>query len=318
MDEILVKYLLEEASEEEQLAVARWLAADEANQRYFEHFKLIWAESKLLAVESKVDENEAWLRFRQRIDSTDHNQVVAFTPKKRTFSLRAAAAVIVLVLGTWMAYYLLADRSGIVTLASLDKVLVDTLPDGSVVTLNKNSSISYPAKFEGNTRPVTLEGEAFFDVAPDKQKPFSIKVDEVNVTVVGTSFNVKSTALQTEITVETGIVTVAKKEHMVKLLPKQKAVVNKKGNQPVVESNEDDLYSYYRTREFVCNHTPLWKLVQALNSAYGADIVIANKEIRNLPLTTTFRDASLNEILNTVVQTFNLTIEQKEGKIMLK
>src|SRR6185295_8602769 len=71
-------------------------------------------------------------------------------------------------------------------------VLVDTLSDGSVITLNKRSTITYPSKFKGNTRAIALKGEAFFNVAPDQKKPFIISVNDEQETVVGTSFNIKS------------------------------------------------------------------------------------------------------------------------------
>jgi transmembrane sensor len=318
MDELLVKYLLGEATEEERQAVVVWINADEDNKRYFEHFKMIWEESKALLSHSQVDEHSAWLRFKERTGNEEGNNVIAFTPqKKNRFSWKAAASVAVMILGAWAAYYFVAGNNTI-TVASGVNVLIDTLPDGSVVTLNRNSSISYPKKFKEDSRLVALKGEAFFNVTPDKKRPFEISVDDVKVRVLGTSFNIKNTGEKTEVIVETGIVRVSQKKNAVQLLPRQKAVVVKKGKGPVIEKNNDDLYNYYRTKEFVCNNTPLWKLVDALNSAYNVEIVIESKRVRNLPLTTTFKDSSLDSILKIVVETFNLNIEQKDGKIILK
>ena len=70
--------------------------------------------------------------------------------------------------------------------------------------------LSYPASFKGKTRSIKLKGEAFFNVAPDKEKPFIIDVNDVQVKVVGTSFNVRSYNGITEVIVETGIVQVTK------------------------------------------------------------------------------------------------------------
>ena len=66
MDDLLVKYLLGEASAEEQREVQSWIDANGNNRRYFEHFRLIWDESKETAARSSVNEEEAWARFRQR------------------------------------------------------------------------------------------------------------------------------------------------------------------------------------------------------------------------------------------------------------
>lgn len=322
MDEILVKYLLGETTADENRLAEQWINASSDNKRYFDHFRLIWEESRQLAVVHEIDENDAWERFQQRINPKQDGEatnVVAFPVKKKRTALRAAAAVAVLLFGAWIAYFYYETNANRITLASADGVRIDTLPDGSVVTLNKNSSLAYARNFKGNVRAVTLKGEAFFNVTPDKTKPFEITVDEVTVGVVGTSFNVKNTREKTEIIVETGIVTVTKRRNQVKLLPKQKATVLRKGEAPVIEKNNDELYNFYRTQEFVCNNTPLHKLVEALNEAYNAKITITNPAIRNLPITTTFhRKDPLNLILGVIVETQNIQIEQKDGRVILK
>jgi len=66
------------------------------------------------------------------------------------------------------------------------------LADGSIMILNENSSATYPNKFEGETREINLTGEAFFEIAKDKTKPFIVHADEVQVKVLGTSFNVNA------------------------------------------------------------------------------------------------------------------------------
>jgi ferric-dicitrate binding protein FerR (iron transport regulator) len=198
-------------------------------------------------------------------------------------------------------------------------VLVDTLPDGSVVTLNKRSVITYPSKFKGNSRAISLKGEAFFNVAPDKKKPFIISVNDVQVTVVGTSFNIKSENGSTEVVVETGIVQVAKPGKTVELIAGEKIVISSNDSNAIKEKVSDKLYNYYRSKEFVCDDTPLWKLVQVVNEAYNARIIIGNKELSDKRLTTTFNNESLEQVLEVIHLTFDITIVQKEdGQIILQ
>lgn len=320
MDELLVKYLLGETTAAEEQSVLEWIAANEDNKRHFLHFKTIWEESRALSVKSQLDADQAWERFKAIRAAGSGGNVIPFVParsKGRMRVARMAAAVAVLVTGSFAAYFFL-NKPGNVVLASADKVLTDTLPDGSVITLNKNSTLAYSNDFNKTNRKVTLTGEAFFHVTPDKQKPFEITVDEVQVKVVGTSFNVKNTAEETEVIVETGIVKVDLQRQSASVLPEQKAVVRKKEQALEVKSNHDDLYNYYRTRKFICRNTPLSELAMALNSAYDVNIVIPEKRIGDLRLTTIFKDMSLNEILNVVTLTFNLNIEQKNGEIILK
>ena len=73
---------------------------------------------------------------------------------------------------------------------------IEVLPDGTTVYLNTNSKIIFPKRFEKNKREITLKGEAFFEVTKDKNRPFIINVNEAQVEVLGTSFNILSNSSQ--------------------------------------------------------------------------------------------------------------------------
>lgn len=315
-DDLPVKYLLGEASPEERRQVEAWAAASEGNKKYLEQLRYVWVESKKLEAVSTVDENAAWQKFKQKIAA----QPAA--PKtiplgRSTNWMRVAAALIMMIGGSYMAYfYLYSGR--IITLESDGTVLAQTLPDGTTVTLNKHASISYPKNFTGDSREVTLQGEAFFNVTPDKSKPFIIHANEADVRVVGTSFNVKSSSNETEVIVETGVVQVSKNLKGVILNPKEKATVKKNRALPVKETTDDELHNYYRTKEFVCNNTPLSRLVPVLNEAYDTKIVITNSELNDLRLTTTFHNQSLDNILSVIGETFNISVEKTGEQIILK
>ncbi len=315
MDGLLVKYLLDEATAAERQQAEVWINETEEHKKYFEHFRLIWEQSKKLAATANTDTDAAWQRFKQRVDITPANKTISFP--KQVYSWARIAAVLLVMVGLGGYFYYNNVLNGMTTIASGNNVLSQTLPDGSIITLNKNSSISYPKQFRGNTRDVALVGEAFFDVAPNKAKPFIIHVDEVNVKVVGTSFNINSNKLKTEVVVETGIVEVSKNAQVVKLKPKEKATVTKANGQVVKAQSTDELYNYYRTREFICNGTPLWRLADVLNEAYNVNIVVDDR-VKNLPLNTTFHNESLDNILEVVSGTFNVKVEKKEGQIYIK
>jgi transmembrane sensor len=316
-DDLLVKYLLGEASEEERLQVEAWMASDAANKKQYEDFKTIWEESKQLALVSIVDENAAWQRFKHRVQQPKEKAVVR-TMKSPAW-LRIAALFIVIAGAGYLAYNLLDEKPIETIVVASNKVpLVDTLPDGSVVTLNKNSQLDYPSKFNGETRTISLKGEAFFNVMPDKQKPFIIHVNDVKVRVVGTSFNVKSVNGITEVIVETGIVQVIRNNKMVELRSKEKTKLTQQDSVLMKEKEQDKLYNYYRSKEFVCNATPLWKLVQALNEAYDVHIEIENPKLRGEPLTVTFNNESLDRIIDVIEKTFNIKRINEKDRIILR
>ena len=201
---------------------------------------------------------------------------------------------------------------------SQNQIVPDTLPDGSIVTLNKHSALSYPGKFKGGNRSISLQGEAFFQVTPDKSKPFIVKVNDVTVRVVGTSFNIKSINGNTEVIVETGIVQVIRKNQRVDLHANDKLLVKSSDSLLEKQKETGTLYNYYRTKQFECDNTPLWKLVEILNQAHDANIVIANDKLRNLPLTTTFNNESLDNILEVIRQTFKIAVVRSGDTIILQ
>ena len=313
-----MKYLLGEASPEEEQAVTEWMKESETHQEYYNQFKKIWDQSKALASGSNVDVNRAWERFQNR---TSGKHEPAKILKPRFFWLRVAASII-LIAGLGVTLFVLVNKNSEpkeMVAQTGQNVLIDTLSDGSVITLNKRSTITYPSKFKGNTRAIALKGEAFFNVAPDKKKPFIISVNDVQVTVVGTSFNIKSENGNTEVVVESGVVRVTRSGKTVELNAGEKVVMHANDSIASKEAVDEKLYNYYRTKEFVCDETPLWKLVQVLNEAYDAKIIIGRKELNDKKITTIFYNESLEKILEIIHLTFDITVIKKEdGQIILQ
>lgn len=315
-DDLLVKYLVGEATPAESMQVQDWIAAADENRVHYQQLKTIWDQSLQIAATRNVDEDAAYARLQSRIKSSPQNGAVVrpmFTPKWASI---AASIIVICTIGYFAFNYF--NRVTIVTLQSQNAVVTQTLPDGSVVTLNAMSKLAYPKNFKGSTRQVRLLGEAFFKVTKDKTKPFIIRVNDVTVKVVGTFFNIKSREGKTEVVVQTGIVKVSKAQNSVTLTPGEKTEVVKGSSNLLKQTISGNLYSYYVNKKLVCNQTPLADLVKALNQIYGADIVIANPKIEQLPITTVFKDQTLAQTLMVVEETFNISVERKNGRIILK
>jgi ferric-dicitrate binding protein FerR (iron transport regulator) len=313
-----VKHLLGEASPGEEEAVNEWMNENAANKEYYTQLKKVWDNSKKLAVDSTLDVDKAWERFQKRV--AGQNETPKIVNRSRFSWMRIAASVI-LIAGLGIAAYFMINNNEPKEMVAQtgQNVLVDTLSDGSVITLNKRSTITYPSKFKGDTRAIALKGEAFFNVAPDKKKPFIISVNDVQVTVVGTSFNIKSENGSTEVVVETGIVQVTRSGKTVELIAGEKILMSANDSNATKEKVSDKLYNYYRSKEFVCDDTPLWKLVQVVNEAYDVKIVIGREELNDMRLTTTFNNESLEKVLEVIHLTFDITVIKKEdGQIILQ
>lgn len=154
----------------------------------------------------------------------------------------AAAALLFAAGGLTYIYYFAPLLNGAVaiqkTTAPGQRIAL-SLSDGTKITLNSQSTITYPASFTGNTREVTLNGEAFFDVKKDANHPFVIHTGKMNIKVLGTAFNVKSNAKDSviETTLLRGAIEVTlndRPEDRILLKPNEKLIVkNTNYNQPV-------------------------------------------------------------------------------------
>src|SRR5690606_5161244 len=327
-DDLLVKYLAGDADEEERDRVDRWLQ-DEAHAEEYNRVERVWMESGRLGSAADIDEHAAWERFRQRIrQQAVPTRVIPLgkagnplpVPRGTHFRfLRVAAAFALLAAAGWLGWYLLQQYSRTtVELASGQEVKEVRLSDGSVVTLNKDSRLSYVRRFQDAARTVALTGEAFFDIAPAPGRPLVSHVNGWKLAVTGTSFNRKRRDGTTEVIVETGRVKVSSGLEEISLQPGEKSVSRGRNGALMKQRTRNVLYKYYRTNQFVCRATPLQELVDALNEAYQVQITIPDPGLRQLPITTVFENESLDHILEVIRDTFDITVHYEEKQILLR
>lgn len=329
-ENLLVKYLAGEATEGEISQIETWLK-EEKNRKEFDALSLVWNQAGEATSLPKVDVDAAWSKVQGRMGVPKKEPVIRhISGKKRmdttgiNWFLKIAAAFIplaVAVLGVWE--YTNREVPWI-TMESGDSRIERVLPDGSVVTLSKNSVFKYPAKFKKAHREVALNGEAFFEVERDEQHPFVIHTDKADVRVLGTSFNVNAYEGNdaAEVIVETGKVAFyvpeKKNEEYVELERGDKAVLNK--TEEVIESMETSETEFYsrKTRTLVFERTEMDKVIEVLNSIYRIDIQLSNEEIANCRLTATFRNQDIASILDVIGETFNLQVYKKGKDVKLE
>ena len=317
-DELLINYLLGETTASENEAVENWLALSDENKAHYEQFAKVWDHSRELINEVEIDEDQAWGRLQERMK------------KGKQFSFRrtitAVAASVAIILGVfWFVnrdvnpidigpITAKVDTAVIQTIASDAATKITSLADESVITLNKKSSLEAPDRFITEERRVALKGEAFFSVTPDKEKPFIIETQaDVEIRVVGTSFNVKSFEDYTEVIVETGVVELNKGNSSMLLYANDKARIYNKDSIIKVEKKTDDLYKYYRSKTFDCDNTPLWKVVEVLNEAYEEKIIIRDKSLRNLKLDTQFDNEDIEIVMEVLAETFEFNYIKRKN-----
>ncbi|MDN5212652.1 FecR domain-containing protein [Fulvivirgaceae bacterium BMA12] len=188
--------------------------------------------------------------------------------------------------------------------------LTITLMDGSTVLLNSGSRLIYPKLF-GNTREVTLEGEAFFMVSRNEQKPFIIKSGELTTTVLGTSFNIKAFQNENiEVTVATGKVKVSHDNEEAArqvgqsaelvLTPNQQAIYNIADSRLNKEQINAERHLAWREGVLKFDNLRFEEAVKMLERWYGVSITLENRQIGDCIIIGEFQNQSLHKVLRAV------------------
>ncbi|SEL75192.1 FecR domain-containing protein [Parapedobacter koreensis] len=313
MDDILLtKYVLNETDAAEAATVRKWIAAHPDNEKYYAQFRFVWEASQRLADTNDIDEEEAWQRFVQRRDEADLRGRTSPNILRTMRWLRIAAVLTLVSVAMGLSYYLLVPSDGLLlgtTYEATNYPNTDTLADGSIITLGARASLRFSQGPLQRQRLVKLhEGEVFFNVAPDKSKPFVIHSGKVTITVLGTSFHVKHNGDETTVIVESGKVKVEGLNRMVELTADQQVTVNTQTQQ----------FEQTARKGLVLDHTPLWRIAELLGEAYGVTIVVARGEIRDLPMTTTLRAGTLDEQLQLIAKTLGITVAKQADTIVFK
>lgn len=193
------------------------------------------------------------------------------------------------------------------------------LADGTVVWLNAASSIKYPTAFAGATRQVEVTGEAFFEVAKDKTRPFHVKANGVEVEVLGTSFDIN--AYEDESAIRTTLV-----DGSVKILSAASAKTLKPGEQAIVTSQlpiavdehaNIEAVLAWKNGRFMFSNTPLPDALRQLARWYDVDVDIEGDLSKKLVWGKMQRDLNLSEVLEGLRYIgINYKIEGKKLTVM--
>lgn len=238
----------------------------------------------------------------------------------RTFS--AAAAVLLLCLSVWTVYLYMQPVS-IETVSTLAETRTVHLPDGSTVTLNHYSSLSYPEKFKSGNREVELNGEAYFEVSKDKKHPFIVQTETVDVQVLGTHFNVDAYRDNPDVrtTLLTGSVAVSNKSNSVRMVlkPNEIAIYNKveqKLTRKALENAKNEIS--WRHGEFIFDDLPLQEIARELSNSFGTSIRISDTALQDYRITARFRNGEdLKTILSVLHNAGYFDYSQNDKQIII-
>ena len=221
--------------------------------------------------------------------------------------LRYAALFLLPVSLAWGVYNYMDNRSE----SELETVLVVgehshsqiTLDDNTKIYLSANSSISYPKRFAGVTREVKLQGEAFFEVAKENERPFIVKTDQQTVRVIGTSFNIR--AFRDEPIIETtlveGSIELSAKGNTILVKPGEQVSISKETGALNIKDTDINTFMSWKTGKYVFRNYSFEEIVKVLEKGFDTNIHVKNEKLKKRLYTMRFENGeSLEKIIDLI------------------
>ncbi|NDV46979.1 DUF4974 domain-containing protein [Paludibacter sp. 221] len=323
-DKIIDDVLNGLATEEDVAIVLQWFSTDEG-QSYLsnhldEYFGNIKEGHEDVYVPHTIPSEKIWDKIEKRTTLRSKHSV-------RSIALRVAA---VLVPFLFIAAFFMFQKTDAPAMANYLDVSVPKgersgikLADGTNVYLNAGSTLSYPETFDDSSRKVILNGEAYFDVAKDKERPFIIELNGgAFIEVLGTAFNVQAYPEDDKISValDNGKVRLTSSDNNKhELLPQETLVYKKEEKQTFITKNTDTmLASAWRDNIITFDDTPLEEVIKVLNRWYDVEFKVEDKEALNYSYTITTKKIPQKKLLSDFEKIAPVKFVQEQDTVKIR
>jgi len=318
-DEHMARYLAGEMSTSEEIAFMKSIDSNPKQQIELKNMEKSWKYFDENPSREKWDSGSAWDLLHDRLNEDGLLEEAGSDSESRKLMplLRIAASILlVLAIGIPALYFgVIRNSSGEALKSHYAENGVSTvdLPDGSRVFLNEGSEITYPSVFK-QERTVKLKGEAFFEVMSDPLNPFTVRSGKVMISVLGTSFNVKNRdqSSDIEVYVKTGKVRMAMEETD-QFITLQAEELGQASEQKLTQTVQEDLnYISWKTKDFKFVDAELMEVLVELEESYHVKIHAEGIELKNMKITTSYREQSIDAILETIGTAFGMNVSSRE------
>jgi len=319
-DHLLLKFLSGTAGAEERRAVLRWAEASPDNRKMLADLERIYQEDPDLSPSYDYQTAHAWQELESKLDQHEDAAIGTSISWARSAVFKVAASIAVFAVCAFLVYRI-STSTDVITRASGEERMEVALPDGSTVTLNARSRISYRADFEAE-RSLTLSGEAFFDVKRNADHPFVVHTGAAQVRVLGTSFNVRAYEAEgwNDVYVVTGKVQLAREADgtaATALAPGEHGVLRISDGTIVKTADADPNLAAWKSRTLVFRKAALQEVLPALERYFQITIKLKNAALRDCRFTSTFDDPGLEEVIEALSVSFKLNVMRQNGQYIL-
>jgi transmembrane sensor len=312
INDLIGKMLTGEASADEQQLVMQWRALSAVNEKYFNHCRTIFERASGIQDVTVYDTDAAWKKLRERIHN---NKTKSLFP---AYAWKVAAGLLLLSIVGIGAYQLFSNVERL-EVASSTSIVNETLPDGTTVTLNKQTQLAVSYNVRKKKAAIRLTGEATFSIKHDSDKELIVEAEDLLIRDIGTTFNVKAYPKDNtiEVSVQEGEVQLYTEQNTgISVKAGMKGIYNKVTKVFVLEKPDTNVISY-ATRVFVFEDTDLQTVADQLNAIYEVPITIGDN-LKNCRLTVNFNNEEIDTIAEIIAETLNLRLTKTESSITLE
>uniref|UniRef100_UPI003217F7B2 FecR family protein n=1 Tax=uncultured Draconibacterium sp. TaxID=1573823 RepID=UPI003217F7B2 len=322
IESLIIAQLDGEITDLEKEYLYQWISKSPANAKFYTQTKDLW-EASLADVSRIAETSREWERFSRRI--------VANPKKKKTlrFSSPWYRVAAILIIGLLLANLLVPnfqkeDQVLVTSVAPEGSISQTILPDGTMIYLNAGSEIKYDVNFNRNKREVYVNGEAWFDVQKNKDKPFVVHTPFYDVQVLGTQFNVKSYEDDETVTatLEEGSIKILSTDNLklkedITLKPGEQLVYYKSTRKLLRNKVDTRLFSSWKDNKLIFLEMSFGELLKLLERKYGVDIEVSDKSILDGHYSGTIKNETIMEILKIIQHTHDIQFSIEGQKVII-
>ncbi|MGB3585887.1 MAG: FecR domain-containing protein [Tunicatimonas sp.] len=319
MHNLLIKYLNNQCNSEEADQVLRYLQTPDG-QRHLERIMSEEAGSLNQITDREPNYDQIFSKIHSAIEVNSASAKVI--PLYRRWYAVAAAVSTLLLVATW--WFLLQPAPPEVYQTAYGETQTIKLNDGSVVTLNANSILKVATN--DDIREVWLTGEAFFEIEEvllnegnqghAELVKFVVHTQELDVVVVGTTFNVQNRDEKTQVVLNSGKVWLEADTEKLVMEPGEVAERTSQGKMVKTTTVNPSVYSAWKENKLVCRNTTLAEIAEVIYHRFGHTAEFANDSIRSLSITGTLPLHQLPLLTETLQESLNITI-QYDGQTLV-
>lgn len=328
---VLIERFFSDTISEEELSLLRQWYCDETKKDEIK--SLYW--DKWCASSDDMDievQTQVWQSLQKVLEEKEpmEDKAKVISPHRHRIYLwmRYAALFLLPFMGGIFTYYFFVAKGSSVLPMKDMEVIVErgqkakvSLPDGTSVWMNSDTKLKYAADFNYKDRVIELDGEAFFDVAKNKEKPFVVKANDLEVQALGTQFNVKAYSTDNQIVTSLieGMVAVRDKKETVILNPNEMADFYKFDNKIVKNRIEDvDLVLAWRANELAFDGENLEEIATTLERLYNINIVFESPKLKKIRFSGKIKNNNLENVFQLINLVAPISYIVKDSVVILR